>query len=91
MRKAVEAEDEFLSRQINLDDFIDMDIDGDGKVTKEEFLCFMMISMGKVSKEDLDKLSDVYKRLDEDNSGHLDLEDLLIMANRKRRNTKSKK
>lgn len=84
--KAVEVEDEFLSRRMNLIDFIEMDIDGDGQVTKEEFLCFMLISMGKVSKEDLEKLNDLYQKLDEDNSGHLDLDDLLIMANRRRRN-----
>ena len=85
--RAKEAEDEFLSRQINLDDFIDMDVDGDGKVTREEFMQFMLICMGKVSKEDLDKLSDLFQKLDLDNNGHLDQEDLLIMAKRRRRNT----
>ena len=65
------------------DDIDMMDIDDDGVVKDIEFMRFMLVTMGKVSGEDWDKLQALFKRLDASNDGSLSIEDLKIMANQK--------
>jgi potassium channel subfamily K len=57
-----------------------MDSDGDGKITREEYVDFMLIEMGRVSKDELDVLSTQFDRLDVTRSGYLDRNDLKLMA-----------
>ena len=57
-----------------------MDDDGDGKISREEYLQFMLIEMGIVGKKDLDELDSQFDRLDADGSGYLATEDLKIIA-----------
>ena len=57
-----------------------MDSDDDGKITREEYVDFMLIEMGRVSKDELDELSMQFDRLDVTRSGYLDGNDLKLMA-----------
>jgi potassium channel subfamily K len=57
-----------------------MDSDDDGKITREEYVDFMLIEMGRVSKDELDELSVQFDRLDVTRSGYLDENDLKLMA-----------
>jgi len=57
------AEREFLSRTMTETDFGIMDADDDGHVSYEEFITFMLVSMGKVDHEDMIQLKDVYHNM----------------------------
>ena len=72
-----------MSNRLTEDDIDMMDIDDDGVVNDIEFMRFMLVTMGKVSGEDWDKLQALFKRLDASNDGSLSIEDLKIMANQK--------
>jgi len=80
---AERTENEFMSNRLTEDDIDMMDIDDDGVVNDIEFMRFMLVTMGKVSGEDWDKLQALFKRLDASNDGSLSIEDLKIMANQK--------
>ena len=68
-----------------------MDSDGDGKITREEYVQFMLIQMGKVGEREFDELHQQFKRLDVTQSGYLDNEDLELMAKLRGANVKNKK
>ena len=53
------------------------------EVERGEFVQYMLVAMGKVSQEDLDKVLGMFDALDEDGSGRLDADDI-IAAQRKR-------
>jgi len=57
------AEKEFLSRKMTETDFGIMDVDGDGSVSYEEFITFMLVSMGKVDHEDMIQLKEIYHNM----------------------------
>ena len=57
-----------------------MDTDDDGKITREEYVQFMLIQMGKVGENELEELHQQFKRLDVTQSGYLDNDDLELMA-----------
>jgi potassium channel subfamily K len=57
-----------------------MDSDGDGKITREEYVEFMLIQQNRVSKDELRELSLQFDRLDVTRSGYLDEDDLRLMA-----------
>ena len=78
---AERTENEFMSRKLTCDDIKKMDIDGDGSVSNVEFMRFMLISMGKLSSEDWDKLQAVFKKLDSSKDGLLTMDDLILAAN----------
>lgn len=79
-RKAIESEEEFLSRRMTLADFNSMDVDSDGSVTYDEFIKFFLVSMGKVKEEDMDRLKLLYDSFDVNNDGSLQVDDLILMA-----------
>ena len=54
--KANMAEKEFLSNRLTSSDLELMDTDDDGEVSNEEFMKFMLVTMGKISAEDWDNL-----------------------------------
>lgn len=76
-RKTKEAERKFLSRKLTKEDLLAMDIDSNGTVTKDEYLTFMLIIMGKVDSQFIDKLRGVFDTMDTDQSGTLTIADLL--------------
>ena len=49
----------------------------DQSIDKLEFMQYMLVHMGKVSQEDVDKVVRMFEALDEDGSGKLDAEDIL--------------
>ena len=57
-----------------------MDADGDGQITREEYVAFMLLEMGRVDRAELEELQGQFKRLDVTESGYLDREDLKLMA-----------
>lgn len=57
-----------------------MDNDGDGKITQEEYIFFMLIEMGRVDRNELEELRRQFVKLDVTRSGYLDKEDLKLMA-----------
>jgi potassium channel subfamily K len=76
-RKRNHAEETFLQRGLTMRDLSTLDLDSDGKVTKAEFLTYMLVALQKVSQEDMDELLVVFDRLDVDKSGTLTPEDLV--------------
>lgn len=78
--KAKAAEQEFFNRKLSENDFDMMDIEGEGSVGYDEFLVFMLVAIGKVSPEDIQKMEELYQRLDADNEGPLKVEDLFTIA-----------
>jgi hypothetical protein len=63
-----------------------MDEDGDGNVSRAEFLEFMLVAMNKVDKEFIDEMRGHFERLDADNTGVLSRDDLIASAKRKLQN-----
>lgn len=57
-----------------------MDTDGDGQITRFEYVQFMLMEMGRITAEELDELLTQFERLDVTRSGFLDNEDLKLMA-----------
>jgi len=76
----VEAEraiNEFVTRGVSEAMIEEMDEDKSGSVDKAEFLRYMLITMGKVDPEDLDKILGMFEQLDADGSGSIDRDDIL--------------
>jgi len=82
--KARASERKFIqSRRLSVVDIYRIDRhhgDGDGVVTYDEFLIFMLISMGKVQNEDMKLYKKLYDELDRDNDGKLTKNDLFDLA-----------
>lgn len=53
-----------------------MDADGDGQVSKLEYLSYMLVKMNKVEQDDIDRILTQFRKLDRDGSGVLDKNDL---------------
>lgn len=81
---------EMASKELTLEDLDIMDEDGDGEVTRVEFLEFMLVAMNKVDQETLQNLRVYFRRLDTDRTGTLSKEDLIASARRKLQMTKQK-
>ena len=69
-----------LNKGLSMETLHDMDANHDGKVMREEYVNYMLMEMGLVTKEELEELWDQFERLDGTNSGYLDHDDLLLMA-----------
>ena len=70
-------------RELTQRDLDIMDVDGDGQVTRAEFLEFMLIAMNRIDKDLMNELRDHFDRLDVDGTGTLSREDLVENARRK--------
>lgn len=53
-----------------------MDSDGNGKVSKLEYLSYMLVKLNKADQDDIDGILAQFQKLDKDGSGELDKEDL---------------
>lgn len=78
--KREEAENEFLNSRLTLADIDRMDRNGDSIVVKDEFMRFFLVSMGKVTHEELDRLEALFEKLDASHDGKLSIDDLLAMS-----------
>lgn len=83
-RKNRVARQKFLQRSITLCDLDSMDEDNNGDVDREEFISFMLVALQKVTKEDIDELRQVFRRLDVDNSNSINKFDLQVIAKRRK-------
>ena len=75
-RKRSSTEQSFLHRTMTLNDLHILDKDGDGKVSRADFLEYMLVALQKVDQEDIDELHNAFERLDHNQSGVLTAEDL---------------
>lgn len=57
-----------------------MDANKDGKVEREEYVLFMLLEMGLVTKHEIDDLFDQFDRLDVTRSGYLNQDDIMLIA-----------
>ena len=62
---------------ISIKELIQMDVDGDGKVSQVEYLSYMLIKLGKVNQDEIDQILAQFNKIDADNSGYLDRNDLV--------------
>ena len=88
--RIIEARSSRFRRQLEQKDMTEedlecMDADGDGRVSKAEFLAFMLVAMKKIDKDLVDELDRYFERLDTVRSGYLSREDLIETARRKLR------
>lgn len=65
-----------FQRELDVQRLLDMDTDHNGKVSREEYLTFMLQEMELVSSDELDELQAQFRLLDRDGGGYLDKEDL---------------
>lgn len=71
------------NKPLTMEDIHILDGDGNGEVSRAEFLEFMLVAMNEVDKELLDQLKKHFQRLDVDGSGSITKADLAEMARRR--------
>jgi hypothetical protein len=74
------AEEKFLNKALTESSLETMDTDNDNKVTKIEFLTYMLKTLGKVDQSELDYILSIFEKLDKDGSGTLTKEDISIIS-----------
>ncbi|KAL3661355.1 hypothetical protein V7S43_013559 [Phytophthora oleae] len=65
-----------MKTKISMKELLDMDADGDGKVSKLEYLSYMLVKLNKADQDDIDGIINQFHKLDRDGSGELDRDDL---------------
>ena len=81
-RKRRHAEKKFFEQSLTLADIRIMDTDKDGKVDRAEFLAYMLVTLQRVDREEINSLNRLFKQLDTDKSGALSAEDLRLGTGR---------
>lgn len=79
-RRQAKVFNEIINREITMESLLEMDDDGNGKVSREEYVQFMLMEMGLVEPEEFDELYAQFKRLDANGNGYLDKKDLHLVA-----------
>lgn len=69
-------EEKFLKRALDGSALEKMDSDHDNKVTKAEFLLFILNVFGKCEEDEMKEILELFDKLDKDGSGTLTKEDL---------------
>lgn len=62
--------------RISYDTFAEIDVDGNGTLSKYEFVSFVLLQYGLVKKEDLDEIIAMYDKLDASGDGVVTYEDI---------------
>jgi potassium channel subfamily K len=65
-----------MKQKISMKELIAMDSDGDGQVSQMEYVCYMLVKLGKAEQEDIEEIIAQFRKLDKDGSGVLDKDDL---------------
>jgi hypothetical protein len=76
-RKQGKVESQFMARSMTLSDLEVIDTDKDKRVSEKEFLCFILVALQKVEKEEIDEIMTLFRKLDRSNTGTIDKEDLI--------------
>jgi len=63
-------------RGVTLEMIQAMDLSGDGKIDRAEFLCFMLVKLNHCDEAKLDQLNSMFDAVDADGSGFLDAKDI---------------
>lgn len=71
----------FLNRVVTRTDLDKMDIDNSGKVERDEFLVYMLLTLQKVDETDITELLQLFRKLDKDSSGTISIDDLHAISN----------
>mmetsp|Transcript_25690 Transcript_25690/g.39809 ORF Transcript_25690/g.39809 Transcript_25690/m.39809 type:complete len:282 (-) Transcript_25690:237-1082(-) len=79
-KRMKKAQAKLINRHLTLFDITKMDSDGNGRVSRLEFVEFMLVNMGKVESSLLLELRAQFEELDSVKSGYLDKEDLIETA-----------
>jgi hypothetical protein len=85
-----------LTNQVNMLDLFMMDVDGDGTVTKAEYMIYKLIHMKMVDPEVIARVERQFHVMDVDGSGTLTIEDInkqfpnMLITHRDRRPTMNK-
>lgn len=70
-----------MRQAMTLADLRRMDTNNDNKVSPDEFLRYMLVALQKVDKQDIDEIMTLFQKLDKDNSGFIDKDDLMSNYN----------
>ena len=81
--RAARFRQEMGTRELTQQDLDIMDADGDGVVTRAEFLEFMLVAMNKIDEDLVQELRRNFDRLDADGTGQLSRQDLVQAARQK--------
>ena len=74
-----------LERELNIDRLLDMDADKNNKVSREEYVEFMLKEMQLVDHEVFQELHAQFNKLDADGGGYLDKNDLKLLVMRRQK------
>ncbi len=77
-RRQEQVYEQLMERELNLQRLLEMDTDQDGKVTREEYVHFMLKEMDLVTDKQFEELYTQFERLDADGGGYLDKNDLQL-------------
>jgi potassium channel subfamily K len=72
-----------LERELNIERLLEMDADDDKKVSREEYVEFMLKEMEMVDQDVFRELHEQFNKLDADGGGYLDKRDLRLMVSRR--------
>ena len=84
-RRRTELFENMMTKDFTMDHIKAMDNDGDGEVSRLDYMEFMLVEMQLVEKGVLEELNQQFDRLDLNTSGSLTKEDLILMAKLRRR------
>lgn len=84
-RRRSEMFDNMANKEFSMDHIKEMDTDGDGEVSRIEYMTFMLVEMQLVEKDVIDELQAQFDRLDLTKGGSLSKDDLILMAKLRRK------
>lgn len=84
-KKTLQKQQDIVDRGLRESDIKRMDADGSGKVSRLEFIEFMLLTMDKVDQDDLDQLHRQFSSMDTDGSDNLDKADIIAAIEEKKR------
>lgn len=85
------AESEFFRRELSTHDIKTMNTEQKGRVSRLEFLKYMLVVLKKVDGETLTDVMNLFDKLDKNSRGYLKVQDISQMANNTAKNLSTPK